>query len=389
MQKGYVSKPIRTRHGIAFVIRYRVRAADGKWKHKSEALHNITGRKAARATLDQRIRESSTSTVEATEMTFGTFVETYWRPYLDRKCVKPSTRKSYDSALRLHILPKLEAVQILDIAPLHVEELLRAKLETGMSGKTARNLLGLLQSIFALAVDNDLIPRSPVRDKHKPAVRRREKPIWTAEQVRKIVDAANQEHRALFYCAALTGARLGELLGLQWKHIDIEGRKLGIRQTLWEGQLLPPKTPDSIRVIHLGEALAQALVSHRQQSLHVGPEDFVFCRPDGSPLNPDVLRRDVLYPTLDRLGIPRASRSAGFHTFRHSAASMVNAETGNLKLAQKLLGHSNLNTTADVYTHTSAEDERKAALALERAIYGNLFRTVPETANKNSRAAIN
>jgi len=142
-------------------------------------------------------------------------------------------------------------------------------------------------------------------------------------------------------------------------------------------------------VIHLGEALAQALASHRQQSLHVGPEDFVFCRPDSSPLNPDVLRRDVLYPTLDRLGIPRASRSAGFHTFRHSAASMVNAETGNLKLAQKLLGHSNLNTTADVYTHTSAEDERKAALALERAIYGNLFQTVPETANKNSRAAIN
>jgi hypothetical protein len=42
-----------------------------------------------------------------------------------------------------------------------------------------------------------------------------------------------------------------------------------------------------------------------------------------------------------------------------------------------------------VYTHTSAEDERKAALALERAIYGNLFQTVPEIANKNSRAAIN
>jgi integrase len=68
---------------------------------------------------------------------------------------------------------------------------------------------------------------------------------------------------------------------------------------------------------------------------------------------------------------------------------MVNAETGNLKLAQKLLGHSNLSTTADVYTHTSAEDERKAALALERAIYGNLFPTVPETGNKNSRAAVN
>ncbi|HEY4931539.1 MAG TPA: tyrosine-type recombinase/integrase, partial [Terriglobales bacterium] len=47
---------------------------------------------------------------------------------------------------------------------------------------------------------------------------------------------------------------------------------------------------------------------------------------------------------------PRSSRTAGFHTFRHSAASLINARTGNLKLAQKLLGHSNLSTTADVYS---------------------------------------
>jgi len=46
------------------------------------------------------------------------------------------------------------------------------------------------------------------------------------------------------------------------------------------------------------------------------------------------------YPTLDRLGIPRTSRAAEFHTFRHSAASIVNHETVNLKLAQKFLGHS-------------------------------------------------
>ena len=59
----------------------------------------------------------------------------------------------------------------------------------------------------------------------------------------------------------------------------------------------------------------------------------------------------MLYPILDRLGIPRTSRAAGFHTFRHSAATIVNQKTGNLKLVQKLLGHSHLGTTADVYTH--------------------------------------
>jgi Phage integrase family len=56
------------------------------------------------------------------------------------------------------------------------------------------------------------------------------------------------------------------------------------------------------------------------------------------------------------------------NTFRHSAASIVNEQTGNLKLAQKFLGHSTIQMTADIYTHTSAEAEREAAEALERTI---------------------
>ena len=64
----------------------------------------------------------------------------------------------------------------------------------------------------------------------------------------------------------------------------------------------------------------------------------MFCKSDGSPLQPDLLRREVLYPTLDRRHIPRSLRSAGLHTFWHSAGSFVNAETGNLKLAQKAPG---------------------------------------------------
>ena len=111
------------------------------------------------------------------------------------------------------------------------------------------------------------------------------------------------------------------------------------------------------------------LTVQKQNSNHNEPEDFVFCKADGSPLNPDVLRRDVLYPLLDRLGIIRNRRAAGFHTFRHSVATIVNQKTGNLKLVQKLLGHSNLSTTADVYTHTSADADRSAALALEQTIF--------------------
>jgi integrase len=278
-------------------------------------------------------------------------------------------------------------VKVTEVVPLQIEAFLHGNTSKGLSAKSVRNILGLLKAIFALAEDNDLIQKTPVRKRHKPNVTRTEKPVWTPQQVRSIIDNVAGQYRPLFVCAALTGVRLGELLGLQWKHIDFSSGKLRIEQSLWNRQLVSPKTRGSVRTLPFGEILRQTLVLHRQNSLHTRPEDFVFCKSDGSPLQPDLLRRDVLYPALDRLQIPRALRAAGFHTFRHSAGSFINAETGNLKLAQKLLGHSNLSTTADIYTHTSAEAERDAAVAVERAIYGDLFPIVPKTGNRNDQTA--
>ena len=123
--------------------------------------------------------------------------------------------------------------------------------------------------------------------------------------------------------------------------------------------------------------------------MHRGPDDFVFCKKDGSALDPAVLRKDALYPILDRLRIPRKKGASGFQTFRQSAAGIVNDPTGNLKLAQMFLGHSTIKLTADISTHTSAEAELDATIALERAIYGDLFPVVPNIDNRNNFAAPN
>ena len=388
-QQGYVSRPIPTRTGTVFKIRYRVRSAEGKWNQKAETLYGLCGKKAARAVLEERIREASSPKPEGSDLSLRAFVDAWWKPYLQRKGVKPSTRRNYDSTLELHILPVFGDLQIEEIVPLHVERFSQTKLESGLSAKTVRNLLLVLQGILSLAVDNDLIARSPIRNRHKPTVDRHEKPIWSPAQLLNILSTAPTGLRAFFDCVALTGTRLGEVLGLKWKHVDLERKILRIEQSLWRGQLVSPKTAASTRDILLGSALGETLRIHRENSSHRGPDDFVFCKKDGSSLDPDVLRKDALYPILDRLGIPRKKGASGFHTFRHSAASIVNEQTGNLKLAQKFLGHSTIKMTADIYTHTSAEAEREAALAVERAIYGDLFPVVPDIENRNNSAALN
>lgn len=372
-QQGYVSNPIRTRKGIVFKIRYRVPASEGKWKHRSETLYDLAGKRAAREILGKRLESTSAQIPEAMKMTLREFVNTFWKPYLDRRNLKPATRSGYQSVLDYHLFPDLGDIPLTNITPLHIESLVRKKEIQKLSPKSIRNILVVFQGIFNVALDNDLIQRSPIRKSHRPDCRRFEKMAWTAEQLKLILDHVPPEYNCLFTCIALTGLRLGELLSLEWKHIDFNAGVIKVEQSLWRGQIVTPKTIASARNVPYGAVLGRLLANHKRRSQHDQPENFVFCKPDGQFLNPDVLRKDVLYPILDRLQLPRPKRSAGFHAFRHSAASLINNRTGNLKLAQNLLGHSNLSTTADLYTHTSTEAQREASEVLEKAVFGDLF----------------
>ena len=151
-QQGYVSKPIPTRSGTVFKIRYRVKSADGKWNQKAETLYGLCGKKAARAVLEERIRGASFAKPEGSDLSLRAFVDAWWKPYLQRKGVKPSTKGNYDSILALHVLPVFGELRIEEIVPLHIERFIQTKVESGLSAKTVRNLLLVLQGIMSLAL---------------------------------------------------------------------------------------------------------------------------------------------------------------------------------------------------------------------------------------------
>ena len=111
--------------------------------------------------------------------------------------MKPSTQFGYECALNKHILPVLGDLNLANITPLHIESFVNAKLDSAakLHPKTVLNLLRIVQGIFSLAVDNDLIQKSPVRKKHRPAVPRAEKTAWTPEQVRAILNEIPLSYR--------------------------------------------------------------------------------------------------------------------------------------------------------------------------------------------------
>src|SRR5262249_37188756 len=119
----------------------------------------------------------------------------------------------------------------------------------------ALNLYALLNTMFDVAVQHDLIETSPVRRKlHRPQHEPKEKPVLSREQVNKVIEAIADEYKPLFVVAAVTGMRIGEILALRWQDIDLAARKLTVRHSLWRGQLGAPKTKASAKTRNLSEA---------------------------------------------------------------------------------------------------------------------------------------
>jgi integrase len=118
--------------------------------------------------------------------------------------------------------------------------------------------------------------------------------------------------------------------------------------------------------------LEHVLEQHHETTLYKEPTHYVFCREDGSPLDPDHMRNYILYPAMDAAKIERQKRGSGLHMFRHTAGSVVYALTGDLEKAQDQLGHADIQTTGKFYVHTDDAQKEAAASALELAFAADL-----------------
>jgi integrase len=138
---------------------------------------------------------------------------------------------------------------------------------------------------------------------------------------------------------------------------------------------MPSTKTDEEIVKYLAEPLVGVLQWHREHSSFTSGADFIFCKRDGSPCDPNFVRDSVLYPAMDRAEIVRGSRTHGFHIFRHSAGSIIHKKTGSMKLAQIQLAHADMATTANIYVHTDEEQLKFAAEVLADAIKPNFLPT--------------
>jgi integrase len=305
--------------------------------------------------------------------TFKEYVVSQYLPNLYRRQVRPSTVASYSAMLDNHIYPRWSGEPISHLNPARVESLLSEM--SSYSAKYQRNVGLLLQAIFNHAVDSEALDRSPMRPYHMAICRPQEKPAWTEAEISRILSALPIEYRLLFQLLALTGMRIGEALALRWVDVDVQRQSIYVHRSAWRACFMDSTKTAVARTIPLAGSLAEGLKQHRlaeiSRWLSLAPEDLIFRGSNGRAWSPDFLRREILYPALAECGLPSGDRQSGFPRFRHSAGSIVVSRTGNLKLAQTLLGHSSISTTADIYTHVQPREIANAVDILEQGICKN------------------
>jgi integrase len=381
-QQGHVHARMTKTRGLVHDIAYRVKQGDGKWKLITETIHTRF-RKEAKEEVRKRLDEINGGKMPSSDITFSAFITDYWAKHVAE--MKPSTQKSHASVTKHHLLPKLGGLKLKEIAPPRLATLLgkecessdltvtvsdkRSKKTKKLSDKSRLNVYLLLAAMFAYAISQKLIAVSPLSPRDRPKVQRKEKPTLKPSEVWAVIAAIPLPLRALFVVLTMTGCRIGEVLGLKWKDVDLQTERLFIRRSVWNGKEQSPKSKNSVRSKPLVGILAKALAMHRVLSEYKQPGDFIFASGAGRPLNPDDLRKRVLYPAMDKAGITRSAREYGFHLFRHSSGSVMSDATGNLKTASNFLGHASISTTADIYLHESVDVERAAMEKLETAMF--------------------
>jgi integrase len=279
------------------------------------------------------------------------------------------TYRGYRAAVRTHIEPVIGKVKLDRLTGLQVERLMNAMATGGASPKTAANVRGLLRSALNQAVRWHLIPRNPVLDTEAPKREQHEIKPFTPAEARSFLEAVKGDRLEALYVTTLgLGLRQGEALGLTWQDVDLETGTLYIREQLqrMDGVLrrVPLKTERSRRTLAMPARILTALEEHRERQLAEGrallPSAYVFTTPKGGPLEARTILR-WFADILDKAKL----RHIRFHDLRHSAATFLLVQGVPMRDVMEILGHSQMSTTSDRYSHVVPELQREAASRMD------------------------
>lgn len=289
------------------------------------------------------------------ETLLGDWIDMWWPVY--ESSLKPSSQRTEESRVRIHIRPRLGHLTLDDIGTLTIQRFV-ADLARGGPGrrklapKTIRNVHGVLHKLLDAAVQERLIRVNPATGTGLPPKRHKEMRFLTPPEIERLLAACPEQWLPLVLLLVTTGLRYGEAIGLKVGRLDVLAGVLRVEEAMHEagkGEYIftEPKSEKSRRAVtfpalEVGAELA-ALVVDKQR------EDLVFTV-DGEPVTRN-FRTRIWASIRDAAGLP----GVRIHDLRHTHAAVLISANVPLTAVQRRLGHSSIRVTSDMYGHLMPE----------------------------------
>jgi integrase len=277
------------------------------------------------------------------EMSFSDLVERWKKAVVPT--IKRSTANYYQKLLRAHLVPLFGGRGISSIGRYDVEIFLADQAKR-YSRNTLHGMRVSMGRVFSWAVACGWLDRNPCSGVKLPrAGKRITRTVLKPEQVTAIAENLKEPYATLVLFLAVTGLRIGEAIGIRWT--DFDGDVLRVSRTIYEGEADTAKTESSCRSLPIPEA-----VLSRMKALN--STEWVFSSRQGTPINPGNALKRYVRPVARQLGIPLG----GWHDFRHTVTTGLLRSGVSPKVVSRILGHSDVGITLNVYDHPEFNDFR-------------------------------
>lgn len=325
--------------------------------------------------LEARLKLEHEQNVLSAKSNKYTFKQIYDLFLVEHKnTVKPGTYATTVRYAKLHILPKIANKRIDTFTVLDCQKLVNQWAEYFNSAKYPK---GITQQVFDYAIKMNIMFDNPMRKvklpKRKCTVNEVNK-FYSTEELKHFFDCVkdygNMKYLAFFRLLAFTGMRKGEALALNWSDIDFNKKEVHITKgvVLDENEIpiiSTTKTKKSVRTVSLDDASlailkkwkieqAKELMSIGINSLNKHQLLFTY---DANKLYRPSYSNCWLEQIIKKYNLKKIT----MHGFRHSHCSLLFEMKTPIQVVQERLGHSNIKTTMDIYTHVTEKQRDEVA----------------------------
>ena len=303
---------------------------------------------------------------QATNMMVDAWFE-YWID-VKKKTVRPNTVRNYTERYNKNIQKIIGRKILTEVKPIHCQKIFTDMAEEGYKTSTIYQTRIALFNMLEFAKENEVILSNPCKksvksDMGKPS---QKKEALTIDIQKKFIEyAKGQSYENQFRFILQTGLRTGELVGLKWEDIDFSKKAIRIqrsmeyRYSVGEWRIGEPKSKAGYRTIPLTDETIRILTEQKEKNKNIKKiqeewYEFIFLSRKGEPVKNSEYDT-ALFKICDKAKINRFS----MHVLRHTFATRC-IEGGMMpKTLQKILGHSNIGITMNLYVHITEDEKQK------------------------------